>query len=928
MPAISLLFEQSNLDTATTVANAFKEAGYSVYAGPKRIAGFDTLSTPAGFFQKRFDAYVILMDLGFYHHHRAYFDQLALAAESSTSKIQIASLDSKWGAVRSDAVSAIKDISYFQEVQGAEDERDDAELAEKLVSRVANALEKTSHLNRTNFLNFIQAAYDPVKEVSTVYELSGRISYSIFDCVHTGSGAVERYLVLYPGATISAILEYLENFEPDFRKGCDKLFVVRSEPARELSKRQKQTIEDQFRGTPIRFETIVSNRRIRKATPQTLLEKGEFLVDQNWLRRQGEQVTISTTTLLDQCCYDDHEIGTQRKLVILNGEGGGGKTHTVRHLHDRLVHSKRNVFFLSGEDIYDASADYTIRSLYDIYKGACRADGGPPVVSREMFDLNFSVNDPVIIVDGLEEIITMMGERFDLNRFYEDCIEKISGDANGRIIITTRQSTWPGFIDEFVQAYTLSSFTDQQARSFFESAFGDESVKVSLAMQILEGLGEKEGLPPLVCDLIRNELLRSAPLPTLQAKIHRGDYSSSTGLKGFLKDILNREDKLGIRWPPDATLEALSNFAKESVSGPVALFSAIEIMEQAFPERQREGLEESVKNFILFRHYPDSNSVSFRYDFVLIVFLADYVFNTIERINVEELESAETAAIFAHRLVPGSDIVERIVAMARTSAADGFLSIIEELIRDILSGKLKAKSEHQARIIASNLLFLRLAVDDNVRTLHDSTSILKSIYASSLSDANLENVSIIRFAQDSGRKYKFNFESSVVRNGWFDGVALDDIVRADERTVFAGCVFRNCLSSRVTAKTSLWKARFESIREEDSAFEAARIASTKTLEATEDRKRDELKRFFKCFASGHSFAMNRELDTLHAMFKPRIGRSAEQLVELLIARGIVEAAPGRGSNYVQVAPQYRLIVRKFVLDSIVSPEIESVIGAL
>jgi len=928
MATVSILFHEANSKQALAVAKELDIAGYKVIAGPSRLEGFDSYSLPKQYTGRKLAATILLMSNNFYRNYRNFFNTFADALNAERTNLYIASMDPDWNHIQDPAIQSLKKVSYFQELKNPFDNRSTELLAERIRRRVVGDPFKSSHMTMSHFESFLRASYDPVKKLIDVNELNGQVAFTIFDCTHTSSQQIERYLILYPRTSLEMTSSYLKENHPGYQSGCDKLYVVRSEPGQELSVLQSQNLISLFNGTPLRFETMVNNRRIMQEDPVRLLTEGDFLIDQNWLDGEDPTKTILTEDLIDHCVHDDLVGASQRRIVILNGEGGAGKTHSVRYLHDKLIEVGRNVFFLSAFDVSNANADTTIHSLYDIYLCSCKATDTKPLVNQEIFDLKFLVNDPVIIVDGLEEIITMMGNRFDVNSFFEDCKEKVSGEANGLVVITTRQSTWPNKVDEFVAEFTLEPFTLEQANQFFETAFNYDNARVSLAMRIHQELTATESLRPLICDLIQNELKDSTSLKEYQARVDRHEYKNITGIEDFLLSVLKREDKLGTQWPPEKTMKALSVFAKELVTGPIELNSAVLIMKQAFPEQTHLDIKESVKNFIFFKYQDNTNSLTIRYNFLQTIFLANYIFDSILNVEVEEFETKESIGIYGQFLVPGSDILDRIASRPIQTIPEEFFIYIEELIKDILSEKLRTKDNRSARIISSNLLFLRLAADSSIVNISDSTKIIKEIFGDQEGKV-LSNVSLIKFSQDPNKNFKFDLSGCLVREGKFDGVVADKTLKVNSETIFDRCTFEDILFKTKKGKHKFWDATFNNIKKEDHEFETMRISNTKTLEKTQERKVTELKRFLRCFsAGGHNFGRNQRLEVLQGTFTPHLGHGVNSLIDILIDGGVLEFPDEGGRNSFQIISSRRTEVRKFVVDSIESATIKDLINKL
>lgn len=921
MGEVSLVFDEEHIAYAQTLAAEFRKGGFAVVTTPVRLPDCETYRQINYCTKLANDANIVLMSKHLYRKHRPYVEQFAEAIAADQTNVHVISMDGEWHQIKDDNIQRLREISYVQEAPGGGPLRSAAEIAPIILNR---GTPTSSHLTLERFSELLQDSYDSFELVLDVQEQAGRIAFSYFKCAHRVSGKPECYLVIYPTASMEAVKAYIDDLHPALLVKKDPLYVVRSTPLRELTVRQRENTEALFGGAALRFESMVTGRRLRRNASPKLTDQNELLVPQRleYAAPTGK-VEVDARYFLKFCTETNNSYG-QRRITILHGAGGGGKTHLVRFLNDELGRAGKEVFFLSAASVADVRQEVTVNSLYDIYRCACLVDDERVDIGKELFDLKFLVSDPVIIVDGLEEIISMLGDRFSLQRFYTDCVEKASGAASGRIIITTRESIWPPAIDPYVSAFDLFAFDEAQASEFFDRSFPNDVPCASLAKRIYAELGSVRQ-PPLFCSLIVLEIRNSPSLDDLRARLSRGDFKSLGGLDDFLRAIISREAKLGVEWPIDQLLAALGELARESITGPVALDRARELFGGALPPQADVDTESAVKNFVFLQYHDATASLTFRYDFLKTVFLADYIVRCISEIDMAILHDRAGLAVLARHLVPGSDVYGRILAAVSRGAPEHFFEVLEYMIEDLILGKAATKSDAQARIIASNLLFLRLALDSTIRDIKDSSAILHRIFADKNDPRVLNKISLVLFGQDARRAYRFDLSGKIVRQAEFRGLALDDVLEADEATVFASSAFHQCVGEHPRKTASLWAAKFDSDCRFDDEFALAVSQFQTTQENTLEKKAADLKRFLRQFSAGHSFSRRRRRDSLQGSLN---GIAVAHYVEVLRRRGFLEEAPGTTTIQYQLTSAGARHARQFVMDSAEGPEIQRIIREL
>lgn len=846
------------------------------------------------------------------------------AISNEHQNIHIISMDDEWLRIKSPIIDEIKSISFLSFGSSIDS------LQENIVAKASDN-QSHSHFNKDRFEHLISATYDDILIDCDVSEQKGSVSFSIFSCRHRTTGDLERYIAIYPRASMNKVAAYLQEYHSDLLSGA-RLLVVRSEPSHELTAKQREATLDIFPDAKIlRFESLATGSFENSKAPEPLTDPDEFQIPQRWTTsRAGRKVELDAATVTSFCIAELQE-HAQRRIVLLSGAGGAGKTHFARFLNDKLQRNGREVFFLSAKLISNVASETTIASLYDAYAVCQKARGQHTEVSQEIFNLRFLVDSPTIIVDGLEEIVTMLGDRFSVGAFFEDCLRMSNEVANGRIIITSREGQLPPEIADFVSEFELQLFDEDQSNDFFRRYFPYDTGRANLALRIAKEIStEGKIILPLFCLLIAIDIENAADLHELQAQLDRGEFKALKNIETFIKGMIKREDKLGVSWPVDETMHALAELAVLRVNGPLDFEltrnKLTSILGGGFSLDSR--IDDAIKNFVLFDYNKKSNSLTFKYDFVRTIFLAEFIANKIGSFEIEALTDESTLSVFETNLVPGSDVLNQLITALGVGTAADFREILGLLLDHVIDGNVPMRDHKQYAFVVSNLFFLFLATQPNSPDRNENTAIAERFFSTDKKSGDLYRPYFLLHNQDPSRVFKFVLDSKKIVEGVFSGFEADANITADEETYFYKCKFENALSHPPVSKSSLWAARFDESCDFDHSFLTCQTEYSATLERTEDRKSDELRRYLSQFSNGQSLNKIHSETMLSGSFSSRIGLDGQRIFDVLKQFGIIGQHPERKRGLFHLDPMKRKSVRNFIFDQTSDPLIEQVLGEL
>ncbi|MBV1829053.1 hypothetical protein HNW77_11935 [Komagataeibacter sp. AV436] len=275
-------------------------------------------------------------------------------------------------------------------------------------------------------------------------------------------------------------------------------------------------------------------------------QREPFFVEQKLVKYSDRQREIGSMDFINSIINKKPEYDSP--IYFIFGEGGIGKTtfckEAVRRINSIGENEKKIGVIISSFDIpNDASVVHQVNTIQDLYKLANINNNDS--ISQEIFSINVRSGNIIVIVDGMDEIISKLKDKFSIKNFIESVYELNDTYLNCSVIICSRNLK----LDEregYIHKLSLKGFDNPQIEDYLSKRFDNDKIK-QRARNIIGEIYDKEydsrrgQITPLVIKL-------ASDLSAEDGSISFSDASSDFLIKKHAIDkiiylIVNREIK-------------------------------------------------------------------------------------------------------------------------------------------------------------------------------------------------------------------------------------------------------------------------------------------------------------------------------------------------------------------------------------------------
>jgi hypothetical protein len=690
---------------------------------------------------------------------------------------------------------------------------------------------------------------------------------------------------------------------------------------------RKKNIKDKFK--PINIFYIDDFIR-EQCTPRIINEdNSKFLNISNFIEPifTSEIEEVKNINFIKNWFDKDDE-----PILVIKGSGGIGKTTFSQYVADKAIIRNPNisVLFIDSLLIKDSLLKNKQKDelkLYNFYEALFDVtDIITEKLSEEVFKINIDAGNILIIIDGLDEVISKI-PYFNVSSFLNSIKESSNELGGGKVIITCRTFFWDkvDFSDNEFNVIELEPFNKTQTIEFFNKSFNFDKTKTKKGLKLAEdfkypGTENELVYHPYVLDIIRSIIENEKE--TLELDL--SNFSSKI-LKNNIKNdyiifrVCDREIK---------------RVGQISVDDQITFFIYLAVEKRGFikTENFKIEIENAIKrkidivNVEAFKSHPFlkhfDTSTSFKYDFLADLFRSIYVSSYFDYSSaISEVENAFLEVIDENCWF-GSALNQDIVN--RTSHwNENDVLLVSDIMNQINKNE-NIKIDRKRKMTA-NIFNLCLSImhKEKSNNIDFNTLLMKDLFENT--NNNIENLSIININTD--QNIKFNFSDLTISNSIIDNFSTFWDCTFNENTKFYKCHLLNLKISN--SKTTINKSNIL-----DCTFDNDVESSLNVLDDSKISKTEQIKSFLSSFF--HLFISNGRLgrqwedkvilSRYSGINKYKI--DYKKLIKVLKRNDVLTITSELGRNKFEIKDSFKEETNKFIKDGTLSNKISAIIKEL
>lgn len=617
--------------------------------------------------------------------------------------------------------------------------------------------------------------------------------------------------------------------------------------------------------------------------------------------------------LLEEKCIE------KKPIYIIFGDGGAGKTTFCDQAIQRINKfqssgHKKKALLISSFDISEniLTKSFTVDSIQSLHSLIANEESR---INEQNLGLNISSGNVLVIIDGLDEILSKLKEKFNISKFLDSVRELNDTYQNCTILITSRKISREQFISEDIHIFDVQGFDNELINKYIYKRFknADNGIKVRAKEYIRDVCSDSQVTPLILrfaCDLATDE---SRNLYEPKSKYFIFDQP----LDKVIYQLINRDigkQNLGLE-TCDQYFEILKDIVFE-YNGYVKEINLKDIVDIAIAGTGVEN-KETYKNFLTSTLLSKKNTdrYSIKYDSLEFWIKSRFIIYIIN--NKIEVKDNSVIREISDNCYNGGTLVEEICKF-KTTGFDFEKKHIKifSLKIDTIKGDITI-----SRKIISALLYIAFC---NKNHHHDKQSDTEKLIELHENEREINNLSIY------GDFYPIDFSSITVRNGLFDGYTEFERCSLPEcKTVFFSCTFNNCRDFTLKNKM-ITEQSFDSGCCFCPEIKELLSFNKEKNQQIDSHARLDLKKILGVGFRNGSFSWKSE-----KVYKQQCGtlkskKRLQDILDFLVKDGIIEEKPATGGTGIgyNVTKGISLEIKEFLTQSLEGSKIASTITEL
>lgn len=791
--------------------------------------------------------------------------------------------------------------------------------AKSIYSTVASYLEKN-----TTFV------------MSDCYPIYGNDSQKYFELYELKNSMNDDriYIAYIAESNLKGSLENLYREFQSINNPTKKLFLLINKPSDSSQSRRIVYIKSAYKSifgveSNVEFIEDFGKKFLYQEYLQPMLfnqyfQNTEFFIESFSSKINTNQKRVVASRLLKSWYKADN-----RPLIVLTGSGGVGKTTIVRNfLNTNLkINEDQYVLFLDSSSLLDKLKSDRVSTIYDLYRASITDS---EFFTEELFKLSIDNGSFVIVLDGLDEIISGVNVEFQLKGFLRNIFEGYCFNlVKTKIIITCRDYIWEEAFnrisEEFsIECIEIQPFNKNQSEEFFRSRFKDSIKLQKKAMSMVKNLmsQSKEGhYSPFMLDTISNLVQ---------------DNTSQEGIESIFEITNIEADKLGLKKNNilDYLIYAVCKREVKKInidlSDQIKILCKLSTMNTHVNKTQfiflvNEVIKDTNDTTIslllnhTFINYISEKAISIKYDFLKDFFLKISIVQLFSNINTASIELLDLITSKAGYLNNFSlNIGSRLL---NADKDDIHLSTLQNL--DNIYSMLNAEDSPAGRVkyyqYISNIFILYLSILKSKEIIKDNEDLriaMLEVFSNKQSHINKFCLCNIRELK-SNPKLLFDFS----------GLTFDDCFIYDYYG-FIDCKFdEETLFNTGSIRISHFKNNESTLRKDNFSKKISLLDSTSEIidsidnpeQTNHSRNIKHLKTFIKLFHNNGRFQPRKSAEVR----KKKGGDLADNMLRV----GVILTNRNSKLNQEEykINPEYEIKLFKYIDSNVITPEIHEII---
>ncbi len=653
----------------------------------------------------------------------------------------------------------------------------------------------------------------------------------------------------------------------------------------------------------------------------------EFFIDQRVykiIENKQHTINLSLDYIKNTFLLNSYE----KSILMLFASGGMGKSTLSQVLTNKINESKdKKTLLIQPETIRnnikkDAIKNFEIKNLYQLYDIYSKMiSNNKSLLTQKQFELGILTGKIVVIIDGLDEIVSLFHANFKLREFINSLTELNLQLGKTKIIITSRINILQnnGYLKNNIDIdiIYLKGFEEDIWKNYIKKRFSSfqnmnqyiKKIEKYLS-SLLTNSNEKEKIIlPFFLDLISEIVEEEINDDTNNFIINSvgNDYcSNNENIDYLIHAILKREIK---RQQFNVNITKFVNFFKElsATYGDKFSFEELEyFIRYYFDSNDTNDIYQKILLNPLLNIDKNSKIASFKYDFLGNYFNVLYLLEYLQHDKIKRLD--QLAIKHLSKLYDGNSVILTEIIKYFTNNISNCMTSSKQIIK-LISDEIKKDEQNytQFKNTISSLLYLTQGIHGQNLSKDKRINIIKELY----------NDSEIKYLYIWGNFYQLDFSNL---NIWFSEFHEYHLFC---KSKFDNTKFYHSLFSNITVnkKCTITKDNFE--------MNTCTIGSLQNyLDTSEDNKNKKLETieedfllFSRNFFNGINFQA--KLDE-NLTIPIKLKSMKKNFIDFLISINFLKKDPKLLKNYYEIDKSYHRCIKNFIASNHTSPSLQKV----